>query len=357
MLEGKMGIGARSLEEAQDIWEALSHEDYGLEELARAYRTRRDFPGDYLDRVARKMAFPIASSVGIPSLAVIEKKAYNISHASEDPRVAPRFREVLGAEAFAVLPLINQGEVIAVLVADNLFTRKPIGEEQMRMLETFGHEAALGIGNALAHKGLKEYIDQLEEANRRLKETRDLLVRSEKLAAVGQMAAQVAHEIRNPLVAIGGFAKLLKRRMTGKEGDIKYVNAIAEEVARLEGIVSDVLDFASPRGPYLTRGSETPILEETVFELGDQLRAGGIRVEKKWGEDIPHVLINAGRIKQVFLNLLENSSNCMEGEGTITIEVKEEVDVICISVSDTGPGIPMFPCRVRACGILIPMPR
>ena len=134
---------------------------------------------------------------------------------------------MIGADEFVCVPLIAREEAIGVICVDNLYSRKPITEDQVQMLVTVASRAALAIENAEAYKKLEEKIKQLEDAQERL-------IRSERLAVIGNMAAYIAHEIRNPLVTIGGFARTISR-ISNQDNHVRQsAQIIIEEVNRLE---------------------------------------------------------------------------------------------------------------------------
>ncbi len=119
---------------------------------------------------------------------------YVSEHLSRDPKVY----------SFATMPLWGKGKVIGVILVDNLYNQNPIADEDIQFLSMFTNQAGLAIENVLLYRNL-------EEIHQELKETQNLLVHREKMAALGELSANIAHEIKNPLVSIGGFARRLDR--------------------------------------------------------------------------------------------------------------------------------------------------
>jgi len=171
------------------------------------------------------------------------------------------------------------------------------------------------IGAAIFFKDLTQ-IEQLEEGQR-LKE---------RLAALGQMASGLAHEIRNPLAGIEVMAGLIRRRLSGVPEDTTRIDAILSEVHRLNGIVSDCLDFVRPLGLCLVPVQVETLLEEALGSVETRWEEQGIRVWRRYGAGLPCVPADPRSLRQVLLNLLVNAAQAIEcrGEqgragGTVTV--------------------------------------
>jgi two-component system NtrC family sensor kinase len=175
-----------------------------------------------------------------------------------------------------------------------------------------------------------------------LKKSQDKLFQAEKLASLGRLTADVAHEIRNPLTAVGGFAHRLHRIVEG-EKQKEYADVIITEVDRLEKILKDVLTFSRDARFHLERRP----LEETVHEVvkvyKDLCHEQSIEVDVRIAEDLPPVLIDKDQVKQALTNLVTNAVDAMQKGGMLTISAGREeicdVTYAFLRVSDTGPGI------------------
>jgi signal transduction histidine kinase len=199
--------------------------------------------------------------------------------------------------------------------------------------------AALGEERArLASK-----VVELERSNAQLAQVRESLLRSEKLATVGQLAAGVAHEVGNPLGAIGGYASLARARLAGSGGDpevIDWIERIETEVRRIDRIVRELLDFARP-SPVAPGPVAIGVAIEAAVRLARvQRRFQAVDVELDVPPDLPPVRGAEGQLAQLFLNLLLNAGDAMGGAGRVRIRARPEAGAVAVAVSDSGPGIP-----------------
>jgi signal transduction histidine kinase len=185
-------------------------------------------------------------------------------------------------------------------------------------------------------------VAELTGANRALAEARASLVRSEKLATVGRLAAGIAHEVGNPLGAVAGYAELARARLP-RDADPQVREAlerIATAADRIDRIVRDLLDFARP-SPLEVRPVALGSAVEAAERLASvQARFREVQVARDLPADLPPVLGDERHLSQVVLNLLLNAGDAMKGRGRVEVRVRRSGDQVQLSVTDTGPGIP-----------------
>jgi len=192
------------------------------------------------------------------------------------------------------------------------------------------------------------------------------LVQSEKMAALGAMIAEITHEIRNPLVSIGGFTRRLAKTLHRSE-DKKYIDIILSEVSRLEGIVHDNLSYIKEVAPQLSAGDINALLQDMLTLYEDELAQRGIRVEKDFSRTLPELAFDGPQMKQAVINVLKNAMEAMEEGGTLTLRTYDVPGAgeAAIEISDTGPGIsakamhnifnPYYTTKPRGTGLGLPI--
>lgn len=189
--------------------------------------------------------------------------------------------------------------------------------------------------NIIEHVGLMMVRDITEK-----KEMEEQLRKSDTLNAVGQLAAGIAHEIRNPMTALKGFIQLLQGSIGNDyEQYNTYFHVIMSELKRIESIVTEFLVLAKPQAIHYERGDVAKIMQETVDLLSVQATMHNIQIEATY-EQVPPIYCEPRQLKQVFINILKNAIEVMPNGGTITVSVEHVGDDIRIAIRDEGSGIP-----------------
>ncbi len=187
---------------------------------------------------------------------------------------------------------------------------------------------------------LEERIEALSKANQELAQAQQSLMRSEKLATVGRLAAGVAHEIGNPLSAVLGYVELLEDGGIGPEEDADLLRRVDKELHRIDGIVRGLLDYSRAEAQGRALCSLTDLIESSVQLVEAQPRFRGIDLQRHIAPSLGLVEINEGRMQQVVVNLLLNAADAMGGAGTIHITARAiGTEHLELEVRDTGPGI------------------
>ncbi len=176
---------------------------------------------------------------------------------------------------------------------------------------------------------------------RDLSETKALeeqISKSERLAALGQLVAEITHEIKNPLILIGGFARQLIRNNQGNQ-DFSKLNIIAEEVQRLEKLLSELREFYLPRHLIIEQVDINELLEEVYDLTKDDCERRNIGLTLKTDKDAGLVEGDRGKLKQVLMNLLKNAIEAMDRGGNIATQSRLSGDKVDVTIADDGPGI------------------
>jgi signal transduction histidine kinase len=174
-----------------------------------------------------------------------------------------------------------------------------------------------------------------------LEEREVRLIRSERLAAVGKIAAQITHEVRNPLSSIGLNAELLEEELAGSPDARKLAQAIVREVDRLAGITEQYLRFARLPRPDLAPEELNDLVGSLLSFLRGELEARGVTVEAELARDLPPALVDENQIRQALLNILRNGAEAMVDGGRLKVSTAADPDgrTVTVRISDTGPGI------------------
>jgi PAS domain S-box-containing protein len=435
VLQGEMGVGPASPEEAKNIW--LSMEGKSLGAIIEEIESGPVYLDSHLDRLSQSLRISIDTDC-VLCRCIKEKRPFNIHNAKTEPLVTPYLIQMLGAESFGVVPLISRDKIIGLIWVDNLFTGRPIKDDDLQFLMGFSSHIASAIENArlfenvtLAQAELKNifesisdmvyftdkdltirrvnqavvkkigkpeeeiigkkcyqifhgkekpweicphfksadskkpYVGELEDPylggtfvvsnspifdssgnfvgtvhiSRDITELRNLrerVVHSERMAALGELAARVAHEIRNPLISIGGFARRLEKKLSG---DIQeYAKIIVNEVSRLENILKEILGFVKSSRVNKSSVSMDDLMLNIIDLITPEIDEKGNKIIKEFSETPIVVVIDPDRIKEAILNIVSNAAQATD-HGTITIRTRREENEAIIEFIDTGCGI------------------
>ncbi|MBM4333083.1 MAG: GAF domain-containing protein [Deltaproteobacteria bacterium] len=335
VLKGMVGVGARSREEA-DQWRKKMDEhspfskDWVISEEGIGIAP--------FEMQVRQARIPLDENRSILIKTLQEKRSFNIEDAASDPEVNPDILRWFGSRAFASVPLIAKDKSIGVISVDNLFTDRPITSADIGLLTLLANQAAMAIENSRLY-------GNLQELNTQLLQTQNRLIQSEKLAALGEVVASITHEIKNPLVSIGGFARRLERNFQENSPEKKYIRIILKEVKRLENILNETLAYSKEPSIFTGQYQLNRILEDTFSILNGEFNDRNIRVNKDLAPNLPPFFCDPQQLKQVLLNLLMNAMQAIGQDGSLMVKTsfqeQDERKAIQIEVKDSGGGIPL----------------
>jgi PAS domain S-box-containing protein len=176
---------------------------------------------------------------------------------------------------------------------------------------------------------------------RERKEIQEKLLHAERLAALGQMAAHISHEVKNPMMVIGGFARqLLKDVPQDSQKTREKLKIMVEEISRLENFCAEVGSFAKLSEPQKRLGNLNDLVKEVCQRLEPSLQERGIKLLVKLDSDLPPVKFDPASLRQVIVNVAKNGTEAMTAGGTLTISSGQQQDHVFVEISDTGEGIP-----------------
>jgi signal transduction histidine kinase len=288
-----------------------------------------------IERIELATARPLLDRLRHDEELVLETVERNIDEARElgedlEAELLSEIREALESmNASVCLPLRGKNDFYGMLCVRDERMRDAFSPEEVQLLRGLAAQASIAIENSRLYQRLKQ---------------------RDRLAALGEMAAGLAHEIRNPLGAIKASAQFLAEttddERTGDGAHAEFLGIIVEEVDRLNRVVSSFLDYARPSAGDPAPTDVNAVVRRTVQLLAKDL--DGLETKLELADELPRVRIDAERLRQVLINLCQNAAHAMEGQGTITVRTAPRVQRepsgerrwVELAVSDTGPGIP-----------------
>jgi two-component system sensor histidine kinase HydH len=295
-------------------------------------------PDSEFSRKVKEARMPLDKSLNISSRAILEKKLIHVSDAAKEKRIDRDFVKRFGITEFAALPLMAKEEVVGLVIVDNPLTGKNITRGDLRFLQLLLNQTGTAIENSMLYS-------RIEDAHRDFREVQQRLIQGEKLAAIGEMAASIAHELKGPLVSIGGLARRMERKLPADSSEWKYAETIAREAARLEKMLTDTLLFSKKATICYVPCNINVIIEESLAVVSRLLEEKNIKVRLRSHPDVGPFNGDFLQLKQVFINLFTNAAEAMKNGGTLSISIAparlDGADALYVKVLDTGGGIPL----------------
>jgi signal transduction histidine kinase len=236
-----------------------------------------------------------------------------------------------------VVPLITRSKVIGVIATDAADT-DGVSEDTRETLEIFAPQIAIAIENARLYSKLQEQMLELKRSHA-------LLSRTEKFSFLGNLAARLAHEIKNPMTAIGTFIQLLPTKYEDEEFRRDFHKIAMEETERVNNLITELLDLVKPKESKFEFSDLNSLIEKMILLVSPQTNAKKIDVIGEFDPHIGQAWIDPEKMKQVFLNLLSNAVEFTPKGGKIEVSSKKCIEKgkpesIRIEVRDSGVGIP-----------------
>jgi len=255
------------------------------------------------------------------------------SNSQEDPRFNHPIARMIPHKSVLIQPMRWKGESIGGFALAWLKDHHRFTSDEIRLTEAIALQAAVARENSRLYEAEKQQVAEL-------KRTQAQLIQSTKLAAIGELAANIAHEINNPLTSVLGFASYLAEQVPPGQPWREELDLIQEEAGRARDIVRDLLHFSRQREfiPQIT--DLNTVLEQTLAMVRRQGALESITLREEYASGLAPVEVDVPRIKQVVLNLINNAVYVMKDRGgSLTIRSSASGDTVQVEVIDTGTGI------------------
>jgi signal transduction histidine kinase len=320
-LKGEFWLGPASAEEAASIWKVLSTPGIGYLEIIEHNRSLLTSPADTLTKRLKEIVYSLGQpNPLIPALAVSSREIILVKDAWNEPLAEKRFLEVIGTEEFLCIPLLALQEVLGMIILDNAITKLPIGDRDIELASLCG----LIAGNYI-------YTAKLQKR----------MVEMKKVAAMGEMTMYVTHQLRNPLVMIGGFADQLLDPKLSKPKRKRNLQIIRSEIRRLEKILLRLTQFLR-----VEIKEPVPVDLKELFKIVTEAvkaRAAeaSVSIRTEVEDGLSAVYCDPIHVGEALRNLLDNALDALDAAGEIQLRAeREKGQWAVISVEDNGRGIP-----------------
>ena len=344
-IKGEMWLGPRSAEEAGLIWEVLSTPGIGYVEIVEHNRALVSKNEDTLSARLKGLVYAADDeSALIPAYAACRKEILHVREASNEPLVDRRFLNLIGVEEFLCIPLLARDDVVGEIILDNAITRTPISPADIKLAGVCGLMAGNYIYSSTLHRKLLDV---------------------EKMAAMGEMAMFVTHQLRNPIAAIGGFTDQLLKPDVPEDRRNRNLTIIRDEIRRLDGIIYQMGHFlkVSLKEPvYFDPGPAiAAVLDSPEIQASARDHALNVKLEPC----LPEIMCDPTSFGEVLRNLLANAFDATPAGGAVVVRgYRKGPGAYVLSVRDTGRGItnpdkeqlfkPFFTTKEKGMGLGLP---
>jgi two-component system NtrC family sensor kinase len=195
-------------------------------------------------------------------------------------------------------------------------------------------------GNEIASIGIFKDLRERLGMERELQKIQQALLQSEKLAAMGRLTSQIAHELNNPIYGIMNTLELLKTEIPPESKRRRILELSLSETQRLSEMLRNMLSFSKPEEEKRRPIRINELVEGILLVMEKQMRESNIKVETSFDDEIPEVMASTNQMRQVMLNMIKNAKEAMPKGGTLTVRTSREDNRVMIHIQDTGMGIP-----------------
>jgi signal transduction histidine kinase len=331
-LHGCLATGPSSPREAGEIWRSLSENQLSLDEILRFYRSGESPFDTYVNELVTSLKIPINENPGLLLRSYRERRALvmNTDINLNEDEIA--LKSKLGAESLAVAPLVSRGSWLGVIITDNLITKKPISSSDLQLLEIFARYASDAIENTQLYGSLQRKIEKLKEANQEIIRTRENLIRSEKLTGISKMVLEVAHEIRNPLTVIGGYANAKLRKIVDDPENEKAYGIISRQTARIENTLnrfSSIVSLSEKEDGEMNIGD---LVIETLKTMASLKSEKTPDLDIDPGASDARIMIDRALFQKAMMIILNEAASISGGLDRLRLRISQQHNCIYVLI-------------------------
>ncbi len=320
-LKGEFWLGPGSPEDAESIWGVLSTPGIGYPEIIEHNRSFLASDDGTLTKRLGKLEYSLnQKNPLIPALATSSREIILVRDAWNEPLVDKGFQEIIGVEEFLCIPLLAQKEILGAIILDNAITRLPIQAKDIELASICGLIAGDYIWTA---KLQKRIVDM------------------KSLAAMGEMAMFVTHQLRNPMVTIGGFADQLLDPRIGEKNKKRNIQIIRSEIRRLERILLRLAQFLRIDVKEMVSVDIKEMLNIVMDAARSKVKSGRVTIKTDVEKGLSAIVCDPIHAGEALRNVIDNALDALLDGGVIHIRAyRENEKWAVISVRDNGRGIP-----------------
>lgn len=340
ILQGIKAIGPGSGEEAGHIYSKFESAPKTLSEMIESYKLTMGTDSE-VNRIISDVTINLSDYQNVLIKALSSQKYILIS--DEYPLINEPsviwLRELLQVHECAIIPLLWYGRATGVIVVDNQVTRTRIYTHDIKGITHYAESATNALESAKLMNTLDRSINQVKEANLKIRESQEILVQREKLAVMGEMVAHMAHEVRGPLATIGGYASRVFKQMGEGDRHFDEISRIVETVSTLELVVNDILDTPMQEEEVSMVCDCTKSINKVLGMLEEEIHLRKVSVSLNIQGDLPDINIREHHLFEIINNLIRNALEAIDNDGLLLVLASSIDNKVVITIQDTGHGI------------------
>jgi GAF domain-containing protein len=340
-LHGCLATGPSSAEEAGIIWKNLEKNQLSFDEALRLYKSGSSQNDIHVNSLITTIKIPLSDDTHIVNVIIKGRRSAVLGPDAMMTDNGGDLRRKFGVECMAIAPLFSRESLQGVILADNLVSGREITESDLNMLEIFARYAADAVENSRLYQRLQKQIGLLQEANDKILSSRENLLRAEKLSTVARMASEMAHEIRNPLTIIGGYANSRLKKISEADESRGVFKMISEQSRRIEAVLDRFSSIFSICEKNEERTALSELIQGTLGILaGDKIP---LRPAVAFTGDVGNrqVFIDRDLFHQALAVILKEAAGIVGTGRNLSLAVEQKGDSSMIFI-DGGEDCPEF---------------